>query len=339
MANHNRTSLPKQQHMGEYRTEHTNQNTSRECGNKHYLEYLKLKSSLTEVEWEALESMRRKVIEKAVDKVLMQWNLDWKLHAYGEIAFGFTCYLACYLMNDILVEKKNTCQISELAKKLTRNRRNTYFKKYARQLESCKALSLGENTRWGSVRRFSCNYDYTQHLDFIEDTSVAFGYGETPETVLMRQEEHRAVVPVLEKLGTLKGKHSATKVSMMQMQLSGEAVGKRHAVSLGIQNPDYVRKIKFKAIENLREFVAEERPWLDQAHYELYDTECKKKRKPEKSTFEQRAELYKRHDEPKPPIRTRRLTVIVGKGKAPQKNSISAGICDQQGVTAYYDAA
>ena len=339
MADHNRTSMPKQQHVKENRTKDTNQSTSRECGNKHYMAYLQLRSRLKETDAKTLERMRRKVIEKAVNEVLMQWNLGWKLHTYGEIAFGFTCYLACYLMNDILVEKKNTCQIEELAKDLAIRRRNTYFKKYARQLETCKALAIGDNTRWGSVRRFSCNYDYTQHIDFIEDTSVAFGYGETPETVLMREEEHQAVVSAIEKVGNLKGKHSSTKASMMRMQLHGEAVGKRHAIRLGIQNPDYVRKIKFKAIENLRELVAEDRPWMNQAHYQQYKAECRKKQKPAKSTFEQRAEFYKRHDEIKPPIKTKRVTVIDGNGKAPQKNSTSAAICDYQGVTTYYYAA
>ncbi len=200
MTNHDRTSLSKKRPSIKNLLAVTNLPGSSKAGRRRYRKYRALSHSLDPKEWGLLESMRRDVIEPEIINTMSEWELREKLHDSNDIEFYYSCELTLIFQADILEGGKSAHNIRKRTKILAERRRADWFKKYIRLLETCKASAMAEGKRWGSINKYDPRYGATEPVDCLQETSVAFGYGETPESVLLRKEANQTIRALFEQL-------------------------------------------------------------------------------------------------------------------------------------------
>ena len=312
MANHNRTSLP--QH---HRHQPTIQSYNKEqkqvkAGLRTYSEYKKLRETLSDNDWNHLEKIRLFTIVPAVRMLMHEWGLHRKLDDCDDAIFYYSCYYARFLLQDIIRERQSKEKIYNRVRAMAPAKRIDLFTKWIRQLETYKTVVHSDGKRWGSVRRFDARYAIGKPIDFVSDSSIAFGYGENPESVILRQESHQSIIHLLDSLSNLNHPRAAIWAAVTRMQLQGQRVTRLDLNKLGLCPRITIKLIKQEALEACRQLLAVDMPWLDASHFEKYDSEESLWRKCPKSTFDERQLVFSESKESGDVTRPQVLCVVKG---------------------------
>jgi hypothetical protein len=211
----------------------------------------------------------------------------------------------------IIEERPPKGAIVNWTKKLTNHRKRSWYIQKARQIESIQIMDRS------CVLEFDDEGEIKDSGYFISDwipplTPPDFSKLD-PETCLIQTELSEAVKNLPSEVGESGKKWAKVYKKILQMQLDGIEVRKKHTHLLGVDK-DNVANLKFQTRELARKILAVKFPGLEHKQA-IYKAEKKKKRKISKSTFRQRQELKRETNSEEMKPRTIRVLKVIAGGK------------------------